>query len=350
MPHLATDRQPVTPLRVLVVEDSLFYRSQLTRLLQQDGDIVVVGEAGDGREAIAKAQALRPDVVTMDVEMPVLDGIAAVREIMRIAPTSILMLSALTRVGADATFAALEAGAADFLPKHALQGDDSGVTARALRARVRDLGREGVRAVSRPPVDVPALASSCFAARALLVIGASTGGPALVSELLAACSAQLPCAVLVVMHMPAGFTAYFAERVDRQCALTVAEASDGAALVPGRIWIAPGGHQTTVRRGARLELAVREADGAESYRPCIDLTLDSVARACGNRAIAYIATGMGTDGAAGSRALHAAGGEVWAQDAAGCVVFGMPAAVIRAGVADEVVSATELGRRLRQGP
>lgn len=349
MSHTAMNHRQGRPLRVLVVEDSAFYRTQLCRLLQQDGDIEIVGQAGDGREAIDKAQHLRPDIVTMDVEMPVLDGIAAVREIMQMAPTRILMLSALTQVGADATFAALEAGAADFMPKQALQGDGSAASARALRQRVRELAQQAAPSARPTVTEAPQASERYFAERPLLVIGASTGGPALVSELLADCAAHLPCAVLVVMHMPAGFTRYFAERVARHCALPVTEARDGDELAPGRVWVAPGGQQTTLRRGARLELEVRDADGEDVYRPCIDVTLDSVARLCGNRALAVVATGMGSDGAIGCRALRAAGGLVWAQDEASSVVFGMPAAVIGAGLAHDVVSATELKRRLRLG-
>jgi two-component system chemotaxis response regulator CheB len=349
MSHTATDRRPGTPLRVLVVEDSLFFRGQLVRLLQDEGDIVVVGEAGDGIEAIRKVQTLRPDLVTMDIEMPVMDGIAAVREIMKIAPTAIMMLSALTRLGADATFAALEAGAADFIPKQSLSGDGSAAAARALRERVRQLARGGLRVGAVPRAPAANAAAAGFAERSLLVIGASTGGPALVSELLDAAAPDLPCAVLVVMHMPAGFTRYYAERTDRRCALTVAEAVDGAVLVPGRVWIAPGGSQTTIRRGGGLELDVREAASSDVYRPCIDLTLTSVAQTYRSRALAVIATGMGSDGAHGCRALRAAGGGIWAQDEASSAVFGMPAAVINAGLADEVVSAGELKRRLQQG-
>lgn len=349
MPHSALDPRPGRPLRVLVVEDSLFFRGQLRRLLQADGDIEVVGEAGDGREAIAEARRLRPDLVTMDIEMPVLDGIAAVREVMQIAPTRILMLSALTRHGADATFAALEAGALDFVAKQSLQGQGAAAGARALRERVRELVRDRTAAAAPDEAAPPSRQACRFAERPLLVIGASTGGPALVTELLAECAAQLPCAVLVVMHMPAGFTRYFAERVARHCALPVVEACDGDALVPGRVWIAPGGKQTTLRRGMRLELEVRDGEESDLYRPCLDLTLASAAQLCGPRTLAVVATGMGSDGAAGSRALRDAGGLVWAQDQASSVVFGMPAAVINAGLAHEVVSATELGRRLRHG-
>jgi len=349
MRNEAPDRRPGRPLRVLVVEDSAFFRGQLRRMLQLDGDIEVVGEAGDGREAIAKARQLRPDLVTMDIEMPVLDGIAAVREVMQVAPTPILMLSALTRHGADATFAALEAGALDFVPKQTLQGDGSAASARALRERIRELVRDPASAFSAGPAVATAPSERHFAERQLLVLGASTGGPALVAELLGACAAQLPCAVLVAMHMPAGFTGYFAERVARHCALPVVEATDGEVLEPGRAYVAPGGRQTTLRRGARLELEVRDGEETDMYRPCIDVTLASAAKCCGPRTLAVIATGMGSDGAAGSRALREAGGLVWAQDQASSVVFGMPAAVINAGLAHEVLSARELARRLRQG-
>lgn len=332
---------------MLVVDDSGFFRSRLVRMLGGDPDIEIVGCAGDGQAALMAVARLEPDLVTMDVEMPVMDGIAAVRAIMRAAPTRILMLSAVTAAGADATLAALEAGAADFTPKQALVelGEDAGPR---LCAHIKALCRRPVpraRPLGGAPAAEPGHAEA-LAGKALVVIGASTGGPAVLSTLLGALDRRFPCPLLIVQHMPETFTRCFAERADRVSALAVAEAADGEVLRPGRVLVAPGGRQTRVHnhRGA-LRVEIRDPMPGDLYRPCIDQTFTSAAAAAGPAMLAVVLTGMGTDGCAGSRAVRAAGGEVWAQDAASSAVFGMPAAVIRAGLANRIVSPAEIDRR-----
>lgn len=355
-----SEQEPAgTPrIRALVVEDSAFFRGRVMRILNSDPELEVVGFAVDGREAIEKVRALRPHVVTMDVEMPVMDGIAAVREIMRSDPTCIVMLSAHTQAGAEATFNALEAGAADFITKQALApgaGPDDG--AGLLLQRIKSLMRRQQRRSRAPlihrdtgeaPVGpVPDQATgSGIAGKSLLVIGASTGGPALLNKLFAAVDAPFPCPVLIVQHMPATFTRCYAERLDRICPLPVAEAAHGDRLRPGCILIAPGGKQTLVRNDAgRLLIEVRDPLPAEVFKPSVDVTFASVAAACGRSALALVLTGMGSDGCAGGRELFARGAEIWAQDEASSVVFGMPAAVIKAGIAHQVVSVEQLQQR-----
>ncbi len=334
-------------IRVLVVDDSGFFRGLLIHMLSGDPDLEVVGCAGDGGEAVEQARRLAPDLVTMDVEMPVMDGIAAVRAIMQAAPTRILMLSALTNAGAEATFSALEAGAVDFIPKQA-------VTARDAPARRRLC--EHLKAVSRQPLPryapvgdhatAEAPRGSGLARKELVVIGASTGGPALVGELLAALDGAFPCPLLIIQHMPEQFTRYFAERADRTCRLAVREAADGDRLCRGQVLVAPGGRQTCVRaRHGELSVEVRSPSVADVYRPCVDTSFASAAGACGPRLLGVVLTGMGRDGCAGSRAIVAGGGEVWAQDARSSTVFGMPAAVIRAHLASRIVSAGDLVRQ-----
>lgn len=348
-------------VRVLVVDDSAFFRRRLSEALSADPGIQVVGAARDGQEAVSRVAELRPDVVTMDVEMPVMDGIRAVRQIMATAPTAILMVSAATQEGARATVEALEAGAVDFVPKPTDLGDPrSSETARRLRERVRVLAR---RSRARPPspstVVTPATASA--AARGtgpeslaqryrLLVLGTSTGGPVALQRVLCTLPADYPLPILLVQHMPAGFTRAFASRLDQLCALRVQEAEDGAPLRPGEALLAPGGLQTLVQRGRTgAVVRIRESAPEQHYRPSVDLAFATAAEVHAGQVLAVVLTGMGADGREGARRLKAAGSTVWVQDEATCVVYGMPAAVEQAGLADRVLPLEEIGPRLLQG-
>jgi two-component system, chemotaxis family, protein-glutamate methylesterase/glutaminase len=337
-------------VRVLVVDDSSFFRKRIREELERTGDITVVGEAADGREAVSLAQKLTPDLITMDVAMPVMDGITAVREIMARCPTRIMMFSALTRDGARATLEALDAGAVDFMPKPGGQETDA-VKHATLSQRVLGIVRRQstVRAAPSAHVDPPSAAvrrREGLARLQLVVIGASTGGPVAIQQVLAALPADYPLAVLVAVHMPGEFTATFAERLDSICRIRVRQAADGDRLVPQQVLVAPGGKQTEIeRRGPAL--CVRVTPGGEHlYKPSIDLTFGSAARPAGDGVHAVILTGMGADGTEGARLLKQQRAMVWSQDQATSVVYGMPMSVVRAGCSDRVLALPEIGPAL----
>lgn len=347
-------------VRVLVVDDSAFFRSRITRLLEETGEILVVGQAGDGRQAVEEAERLRPDLITMDVEMPVLDGISAVRRIMARHPTDIIMFSSLTRDGARATLDALDAGAIDFLAKQAdLSASGTRSAGQLLRERILQLvakrrGRHArLGSAERPHFELQvskrgATVASPSAAAELVVIGASTGGPVALQRVLTALPRGLRVPVLVAVHMPAAFTNTFAERLNGLCQLEVTEASDKEPLRPGTVLIAPGGRQTLVE-GRPGALWVSVQDSADQlYKPSVDLCFGSAARVLGDRVLALVMTGMGADGRQGARALKQRGAQVWSQDAASCVVYGMPQAVERDGLSDRVLALDAIGPALAE--
>ncbi len=319
------------PVRVLVVDDSAFYRKRIRRCLEKSPDIEVIGEAGDGEEASRLNRSLSPDLITMDVVMPVLDGIGAVRRIMRERPVPVVMFSSFTREGAKATLDALEAGAVDYVSK-----ETSANEAELPGARLRDKLLGLVRSPPNATVTPVGTAQPLAARPGLLVIGASTGGPMAIQEILTDLPADFHLPVLVAIHMPAAFTATYAERLDSLVGPKVREAADGMPLRAGEILIAPGGRQTLVEsEGGRL--LVRIKDQESLYRPCIDITFSSAAAALDSQVLAIVLTGMGSDGLEGARRVHAAGGQVWAQDEATSVVYGMPQAVARAGLTERVL-------------
>ena len=345
-------------LKVLIVDDSVFFRNRITAALASADDIEVVGTAGNGEEAIRKAQSLRPDVITMDVEMPVVDGISAVRRIMTEAPTRILMFSALTKEGAKETLEALEAGALDFLPKDS-QGVGRGeASANLLLERVRAVGRARLPAMksaaahynsavaSRPARSAGAQTGREFHP-AVLAIGASTGGPVALRQVLTALPRHFPLPVVVAVHMPGSFTTAYAERLNSVCAVQVREARDRDPLRPGQVLIAPGGMQMTVERGpSGHHVRVTEPLPGQIYHPSVDLLLSSVAASYSGKALAVVMTGMGSDGLEGAKKLKSAGCSVWSQDERSCVVYGMPQAVEKAGLSDRVVALDEMGPAL----
>ncbi len=348
-------------VRVLVVDDSRFFRRRVAEILDADPMIEVVGNAGNGAEAIEEAARLKPDVITMDIEMPVMDGISAVRKIMASQPTPVLMFSSLTTDGAQATLDALEAGAADFLPKRFEDiSKDREEAKQLLCRRVRALARRRVAALrtatvavgaARPATVAPPVSRRAAAGRPvkLVAIGTSTGGPIALLEVLRKLPANFSVPLLLIQHMPATFTPAFAKRLDQQCAIRVKEAADGDRLEPGLALLAPGGRQMSVERAGR-EAVVRIRDGAagETYKPSVDITFSSLAKLYPADTLAIVLTGMGADGREGARALKQGGSTVWAQDEASCVVYGMPAAVAEAGLADQVFALSEMGSVLAQ--
>ncbi|RRQ20894.1 protein-glutamate methylesterase/protein-glutamine glutaminase [Thiohalobacter thiocyanaticus] len=353
---LANKENTASRLRVLVVDDSGFFRRRIVEILEGDAKLEVVGTAANGQEAVRQVLALKPDVVTMDIEMPVMDGITAVRRIMALRPTAVLMFSSLTYEGAQATLNALEAGALDFLPKRFDEfSRDKEEAKRTLRNRVRAIGLEGLR-MQQAPAARPAPAPAPAPARMqppvrrgdfrLVAIGSSTGGPVALQQVLSGLPAGFAVPILLIQHMPASFTPAFAERLNQQCRIQVKEAEDGEALQPGVAYLAPGGRQLAVEsQGARVILRVYD-DPAQHYRPCVDQAFSSVAAAFHARVLAIVLTGMGADGREGARKLKQGGASVWVQDEASCVIYGMPGAVAEAGLADEVLPLGQIGAHL----
>ncbi|MDP5290732.1 chemotaxis response regulator protein-glutamate methylesterase [Oceanimonas sp. CHS3-5] len=372
-------------IRVLVVDDSSFFRRRVSEILAQDPLLEVIDTAANGREAVEKVKTLRPDVITMDIEMPVMDGISAVREIMKATPTPVLMFSSLTHEGARATLEALEAGAMDFLPKRFEDIARSKEEAIAqLQQRVRAIARRRPRAVSPRP----APASSSLSARSaparspamsrfsrhepaaaqpavqaaperrslprrsgksyqLLAIGTSTGGPVALQAVLTRLPANFPHPIVLVQHMPGTFTTAFAARLDGLCQIRVKEAEDGDVLRPGHAYLAPGGRQMMFEgRPGAARLRILDGNDKVNYKPCVDITFASAAKIYGGKVLAVVLTGMGADGRDGARLLKEQGASIWAQDEDTCVVYGMPQAVAKAGIASESLPLPLIGEAI----
>ena len=406
--------------KVLIVDDSTFFRKRLKEIIESDPTMQVVGEAKDGKEGVSLAASLHPDVITMDVEMPVMDGIAAVKEIMAKTPTPILMFSSLTFEGANSTFKALEAGAVDFMPKNfddIAHRREDGIKAllnaikAVSRSRVRGFrpalststsARPSSLSATRPsstlssttrtstlsstsslssrlsttatapaPTQgaalgqykkinellsseqgVPAAArkftfgdhkaeTTAFKksgkSHSLVAIGSSTGGPIALQEIIPKLP-KLNVPVVIVQHMPGSFTNTFAARLDAMSQLHVVEAKDGDVLEPGTCYIAPGGKQMIFERfGLKTRIRIIQDTGRVTYNPCVDVSFASLAQIFGNKVLAMILTGMGSDGCEGCQLLKAKGSVIWAQNEETCVVYGMPQAVVNANVADLVL-------------
>jgi two-component system chemotaxis response regulator CheB len=340
------------PIRVLVVDDSAFTRKVVSDMLGSDPDITVVDIARDGRAAVEKARALRPDVITMDVEMPVMDGLEALREIMGDRPVPVVMLSALTREGAATTIEALELGAVDFVakPSHSMT---------IGLGEIRDQLVAKVKLAARAKVRVPAAASSGRLGGGesrkprsgkesdiAVVIGSSTGGPSALNQVLPALPGDIKAGVLVVQHMPPGFTRSLAARLAEASAITVKEAEAGDRLVDGLALVAPGGHHLSVTGAG--EVVLSQDPPRHGVRPSVDTTMESAARVYGDRLVGVVLTGMGRDGAAGMAAIKAAGGRTIAEHESTCVIYGMPKAVVEQGLADVVVPVQEVGGAIAQ--
>jgi two-component system chemotaxis response regulator CheB len=375
-------------VKVLVVDDSGFFRRRVSEILSADPNIQVVGTATNGKEAIDQALALKPDVITMDYEMPMMDGITAVRHIMQRCPTPVLMFSSLTHEGARVTLDALDAGAVDFLPKNfedisrnpekvkqllcekilSISRSNRRISSYSAPAPVvaptpaptptptpmpsSSIGYGGgapVRPSPAPiPARVPAQAASSPApkrkAYKLLAIGTSTGGPVALQRVLTQLPANFPAPIVLVQHMPAAFTKAFAERLDKLCRISVKEAEDGDILRPGLALLAPGGKQMMIDgRGA---VKILPGDERLNYKPCVDITFGSAAKSYGDKVLAVVLTGMGADGREGARLLKQSGSSIWAQDEASCVIYGMPMAIVKAELADAVYALDDIGRHI----
>jgi two-component system chemotaxis response regulator CheB len=332
-------------VRVLVTDDSLFMRATIKKLLERDGRFDVVGEAKNGQDAVDKVRALKPDVCTMDFNMPVLDGISALREIMRIQPTPVVMLSAHTREGARETIDALREGAVDFVTKPS--GEVSAELGDVAPRLVAKLLAAAQAKLAPPPRPIePVVAVPTTHGLHVVVVAVSTGGPAALSHFLPALPADAPLALLIVQHLPAGFTAPLAERLDGMCAFNVREAVEGDRPMPGVALIAPGDRHLDIHSDGRVHIV--EGPELNGVRPSADITMRAAARIFGRRAVGVVMTGMGRDGAEGIRAIKQAGGATLVQDQASSVIYGMPRAAVETGCVDRTVALEHLADALAQ--
>ncbi len=351
-------RAPARRIRVLVVDDSAYNRQTIAQILEQDPGLEVVGRAADGEEALAKVFQLQPDVLTLDLEMPKMDGFQLLRLIMAQRPTPVIVISGLA--SRENVFRALELGALDFVAKpsqkltpelRSIEGELRRKIELVTQLRMVSLSDRAARRAPAPttPMGVPAFnpaASSANPGQApdrVLAIGASTGGPPAIQQLLSSLDATMPISVLITQHMPPRFTTTFAERLARTTGWRVEEARGGEALCVGLALVAPGGSSLAVRRdGSLVRTEVIPATPDDLFIPSVDRMFTTAAAAFADRLLAVVLTGMGSDGVRGARAVRAAGGRVIAESRESAVVFGMPQEVIAAGLVDEVLSLAQM--------
>jgi two-component system chemotaxis response regulator CheB len=349
--------------KVLVVDDAMLIRRMVTDVLAADPSIEVVGEAANGRIALQKIAQLSPDLVTLDIEMPEMDGIQTLKEIRKTYPRlSVIMFSALTERGAADTLEALHHGASDYVTKPASAAGKATAQQRILEdlvPKIKSLCRLGnpvPGGQAKPNAAAPAAARP-FALRAvgtpitadIVAIGVSTGGPAALAEVLSHLPADFPAPILLVQHMPQMFTRFLAERLNGQTPLSVAEAVDGQPLKPGMVYVAPGDfHLTVKRRSGAVVTVLDQAPPQNSHRPSADVLFKSVAETYGARGLALVLTGMGQDGVSGAEEVTRAGGRVLVQDEATSVVWEMPGLVVNAGLADAVLPLGQIAGELQR--
>jgi two-component system chemotaxis response regulator CheB len=326
-------------IRVLVVDDSSFMRRMVTEIIQSSRKFCVIDTATNGKEALEKIAALKPDVITMDIEMPVMNGLEALEQIMKRFPTPVVMLSSHTTHGAKETLRSLELGAVDFVckPSGSVSLDIEAVKL-LLRAKLRIAASARVfrqDATPKPPVikKAPLRQEPQASSKWVVAIASSTGGPRALETIIPQLPAALPASVLVVQHMPHGFTAAMAERLNSLSAVEVKEAADGDDIIDGRVLIAPGGKHLLVRSGSRV--STTDDPPIMGVRPAADILMLSAAKIFGASALGVILTGMGRDGADGIAAIHQAGGVTIAEDESTCVVYGMPRAAVEQGGVDK---------------
>ena len=351
-------------VRVLIVEDSAFMRKVLHDIIAADPGMEVAGQAKDGREGVALAESLQPDVITMDVNMPRLDGLGATELIMSQNPRPIVIVSSESRDGAASTLRALELGAVDFVPKPS-SGIDLDMrnvgeeltrklkmAAKVRVVRTATLSRLASSVAVRGPIPrvVPSHGSQQPTVSAgkfpVVVIAASTGGPATVMDLVSRLPKDLVAAIVVVLHMPASFTHQYSVQLGEVSPLRVKDAQNGEAVQPGTVYVCPGSHHLRFASGARFALDAGDRIGG--YRPCADVALETAAQYLGTMTVAVILTGMGNDGARGVKAVREVGGYVIAQNEATSVIFGMPAEAIKTGVVNEVLPIEQIASAIER--
>lgn len=352
---------PSKKIRVLVVDDSTFMRKVLENIYSSDEQLQVVGTAKDGREAVSMAESLKPDVISMDINMPHVDGLQATAEIMTTNPKPIVIVSSESKEGAASTLRALELGAIEFVakPSSGIDLDMQSVkeellrkvrmaakvrvvrTATRLASTIQNAGGTAKPASAPKASPRPAASGASDQRFPVVVLAASTGGPATVMRIAPGFTRDFPAAVILVQHMPATFTSQYAAQLAEFTEIRVKEAESNESLAPGTLYICPGGQHLRVTPTGRIQLD-GTAGRLNGYLPNIDVTMESVAAYAGQLSIAAVLTGMGNDGTNGARAIKNAGGLVVAQDEATCVIFGMPAEAIKAGVVDQVLGIDDI--------
>jgi two-component system chemotaxis response regulator CheB len=345
-------------VKVLIVDDSAFMRNALSSMLSSDPEIKIVGTARDGLEAIEKVESLSPDIVTMDVEMPRMDGIAALKHIMEHNPVPVIMVSSITTEGAKTTLDALDIGAVDFIPKNLSELSINIVKIReVLVDKIKQIAhtasvRRRIRPACRPPGAPKApeilqhmpVRTTGERRVGIVSIGTSTGGPKALQDILPRLPGDFPVPIVIAQHMPPNFTGPFAERLNQLSQITVKEAVEGESLKQGVAYVAPGGGHMRVARKRGIDTVISISENKEDfiYRPSVDALMASVAEFFPGRALGVILTGMGNDGLKGMINLKKSGSRIFAQDEGTCVVYGMPKAVVDAGIADKILSIDEM--------
>ncbi len=344
-------------INVLVIDDSALIRKLLTEIINSQRDMAVIGTASDPLMAREMIRETNPDVLTLDVEMPKMDGLDFLERLMRLRPMPVVMVSTLTEKGSDITFRALELGAVDFVAKPKIDiasglKEYSDVIASKIRiaysARVRKLASDKTvtKSLSADSVLPVAFSKTSFSTEKLIIVGASTGGTEAIKEFLIQLPANCP-GILITQHMPEGFTKSFANRLNSLCKISVHEAQGGERVLPGHAFIAPGhSHLLLKRNGANYVTELNQGELVSRHRPSVDVLFRSAANYAGKNAIGVILTGMGKDGAAGMLEMHQAGAYNFAQDEASCVVYGMPKEAVAAGAVDEVVPLRDMARKV----
>jgi len=341
-----------TPFKVLIVDDSALMRQLLTKILSSDPELTVVGTAGDPFIAREKIIALNPDVLTLDIEMPRMDGLTFLEKLMRGHPMPVIMISSLTSKGADTTLRALSLGAIDYVSKPRLDVSNGTIEqAEEIIAKVKAAARAKVRCANVAKAPSSALTGKTYqfsATHKVVAIGASTGGTEALKDLLSPLPADFP-GIVIVQHMPEAFTRQFAERLDSLCKIRVQEAKDGDRILPGHALLAPGGHHMTVlRRGTEYGIHVYRGERVNRHMPSVDVLFSSCARNMGKNALGVLLTGMGADGARGMLEMKQAAAFNIAQDESTCVVFGMPREAILLNAVDQVLPLDQIPNALLQ--
>lgn len=348
------------PYKVLIVDDSALVRKILSEIISADPDFEVVGTAPDPLIAREKIKALNPDVLTLDVEMPRMDGLTFLERLMRLRPMPVVMISSLTERSSESTLHALELGAFDFVEKPKLDiqrgmFESGGEILDKLRAACKvnprrllqkTAARLHVEKKNTADVVLPVTSGKLMTTEKIVVIGASTGGTEAIKDVLVSMPADAP-GILVTQHMPAAFTSAFARRLDGVCKITVREARDGERVLPGHAYIAPGGrHLLLDRNGANYVTKVIDGPPVSRHKPSVDVLFRSAANCAGKNAVAALLTGMGDDGAAGMLEMKLAGATTIAQDEDSCVVFGMPKEAINRGAVDHVITLSDIAAKI----